>query len=643
MPVKKGSQVGGPLTQLAEENKEMEREFARMSAEYSQKTDADPVNEWIVPEKCSPTFTSKDGAENGDAEWVVPKEPLLRNEVDVSFTVLWKGGGGGSEKHEIQCAGPKPAVHALSDSLNHVTELREKLGRVYLVPEVGSKFKGEPNVGVPARSLDGGVFRLCFYGDDGKHKAAQLVSAHTEEELLTKQRCAVYVSDAHKDCMAAAYGLKKEKADVDAAPLMVDVLPGETLLRALYRDARFDNAMVNRFVATKADSPESGNQLMTSGADLHDVTLVLKLAEEEEVTDEEAEAARDPDGRVLSRCLAPFLIGKDLGEYAGGSGEGAAEGIGEDGAGLSGKEYWDMRRTLQEVRDDIEGFDVDKILADLQDELSRTDFDKRTNIAGGKIDATGDAFELISMEKAVNEACESDPICQDGIPGEMQYSLVQHFNSVGVVGFEDTAIGGGFRLGSRYLLTCHHMVEAIREMAQRKEPDTDAPPPLEHAHVEFHHYTDELQPMTYTRFKFKADPVHEDADTDFCILELQVEGEQSDLLQTHLPGLGNLLPPKEASGEAEVTSTAGKVTKQDDNPASVRTGGQVMFWRSGSPGFDPKGRLTVMSRGTRPMYKNSPTTVLRYVSVAAVRDLLYGLAEKGALQEGVVRDMFPLE
>ncbi|XP_066296433.1 uncharacterized protein [Branchiostoma lanceolatum] len=226
----------------------------------------------------------------------------------------------------------------------------------------------------------------------------------------------------------------------------------------------------------------------------------------------------------------------------------------------------------------------------------------------------------------------------------MQYSLVQHFNSVGVVGFEDTAIGGGFRLGSKYLLTCHHMVEAIREMAQRKESDPDdGAPPLEHAHVEFHHYTDELQPMTYSRFRFKADPVHEDADTDFCILELQVEGEQSDLLQTHLPGLGNLLPPKEASGEAEVTSTAGKVTKQDDNPASVRTGGQVMFWRSGSPGFDPKGRLTVMSKGTRPMYKNSPTTVLRYVSLAAVRDLLYGLAEKGALEEGVVRDMFPLE
>ncbi|XP_078615410.1 uncharacterized protein LOC144884205 isoform X2 [Branchiostoma floridae x Branchiostoma japonicum] len=563
--------------------------------------------------------------------------------VDVTFTVIWTGESGDkTEKHDITCPGPKPAVHAISDSLKHVAELGGKLGRIRLVPEVGSKFRGEPNVGVPARSLDGGVFKICFYGDDGKHKAAQLVSAHTEEELLTKQRCAVYVKDAHKDCMAAAYGLKKEeKADVDAVPLMVDVLPGETLLRALYRDARFERAVVNRFVATKVDEPDSGNHLTSTGADLHSCTLVLKLSDKEEVTDEDAERARDHEGRVLSRCLAPFLIGKDLGEYSGEGSEGAADGSGESGAGVSGKEYWDMRRTLQEVRDDIDGFDVDKILAELQEELSRTDFDKRTNIAGGKIDVTGDAFELINMEKAVTEACEADPICKDGIPGDMQYSLVQHFNSVGVVGFEGTAIGGGFRLGSRYLLMCHHMLEAIREMAQRKDPEAGAPAPLERAHVEFHHYMGELQPMRYSRFTFKAEPVHEDADTDFCILEMQVEEGQSDLLQEHLPGLGNLLPPQDASGEAGVTSSAGKVTKQDDNPACVRAGEQVMFWRSGSPGFDAKGRLTVMSKGTRPMYKNSVTTVMQYVSITSVRAQLYGLAETGALQESLVKDMFP--
>ncbi|XP_019614178.1 PREDICTED: uncharacterized protein LOC109462119 [Branchiostoma belcheri] len=610
----------------------MEREFARMSAEYNQ------------------------GA--GDSDWVVPKDPLLRNgdlsvmtvqggnknflkPVGVSFSVIWSGGGGGkTERFDIHCAGPKPTIHALLDSLGHVTDLSGKLGRAYLVPEKGSKFEGEPNVGVPARSLDGGVFRICLYGDDGKHAAAQMVSAHTEQELVCKQRCAVYVTDPHKDCMTAAYALKKEeKADVEAVPLMVDVLPGETLLRALYRDARFNGAGVNRFVATKADDPDSGNQLLSPGAELHGSTVRLALAGEEQVTSEEAETARDPEGRVLSRCLAPFLIGRDLGEY---TGEGSkAGGAGEGGD--SGKQYWDMRRALQEVREDVDGFEVDKILADLQDELLRTDFDKRTNIAGGKIDVTGDAFELINMEKAVSEACEADPICKDGVPGEMQYSLVQHFNSVGVVGFQDAAIGGGFRLGSRYLLTCHHMVEAIREMVQRKDPSETDPPPLEQAHVEFHHYTDELQPMSYSRFLFKAEPVHEDPDTDFCILELQVAEDQSDLLQKHLPGLGSLLPPQDAPGEAEVTSSAGKVTKDDDNPAAVRTGEQVMFWRSGIPGFDRRGRLTVMSKGTRPMYKNSATTVMHYVTMTSLREQLYGLAGKGGVDETVVKDMFPLE
>ncbi|XP_078697454.1 uncharacterized protein LOC144925351 [Branchiostoma floridae x Branchiostoma belcheri] len=358
-----------------------------------------------------------------------------RYSVGVSFSVIWSGEGGGkTEKFEIQCAGPKPAIHALLDSLGHVNDLSGKLGRAYLVPEKGSKFEGEPNVGVPARSLDGGVFRICLYGDDGKHAAAQMVSAHTEQELVCKQRCAVYVTDPHKDCMTAAYALKKEeKADVEAVPLMVDVLPGETLLRALYRDARFNSAGVNRFVATKADDPDSGNQLLSPGAELHGSTVRLALAGEEQVTSEEAETARDPDGRVLSRCLAPFLIGRDLGQYTGESSEAGGAGEGGD----SGKQYWDMRRALQEVRADVDGFEVDKILADLQDELLRTDFDKRTNIAGGKIDVTGDAFELINMEKAVSEACEADPICKDGVPGEMQYSLVQHFNSVGVVGFQD--------------------------------------------------------------------------------------------------------------------------------------------------------------------------------------------------------------
>eukprot|EP00058_Branchiostoma_floridae_P005602 XP_002591090.1 hypothetical protein BRAFLDRAFT_108699 [Branchiostoma floridae] len=365
--------------------------------------------------------------------------------VDVTFTVIWAGENGGkTEKHEITCPGPKPAVHAISDSLKHVAELGGKLGRIRLVPEVGSKFRGEPNVGVPARSLDGGVFKICFYGDDGKHKAAQMVSAHTEEELLTKQRCAVYVKDARKDCMAAAYGLKKEeKAGVDAVPLMVDVLSGETLLRALYRDARFDRAVVNRFVATKVDEPDSGNHLMSTGADLHSSTLVLKLVDEEEVTDEDAERARDYEG---SLCPLP--------------------------------------------------------------------------------------------------------------------------------------------------------------KAQRKDPEAGAPAPLEQAHVEFHHYTGELQPMRYSRFTFKAEPVHEDADTDFCILELQ---------------------PSEVASDSAVDICSRATT----------------CWRLSARWFDAKGRLTVMSKGTRPMYKNSVTTVMQYVSMTSVRTQLYGLAETGALQENLVKDMFP--
>ncbi|XP_066303108.1 serine protease FAM111A-like [Branchiostoma lanceolatum] len=198
--------------------------------------------------------------------------------------------------------------------------------------------------------------------------------------------------------------------------------------------------------------------------------------------------------------------------------------------------------------------------------------------------------------------------------------------------------GTCFRLGTKYVMTCKHVVDQMHEYISENPGDV---------RVEFNFCKDFSSTFEQRRFLItKRVPCFSDTnDLDYCVLEFSIRDSQTAEVQTELPALGHLVCDVEHSDTISLVGHPGGDHKAMDpncpyphpevgvylklNPqpkgdfSQLNDPGRVTYssvmgpGSSGAPGFDKGGNLVVMhARGYRPHDQNME----QGVKMTAIRD-----------------------
>ncbi|XP_019615825.1 PREDICTED: uncharacterized protein LOC109463446 [Branchiostoma belcheri] len=513
---------------------------------------------------------------------------------------------------EIRAPGNQPIKDALQAD-TRLKKINKKLHKIYLQPYGETPpINGEPNIRSPCRVIEGGRFEAKLRG---KGKIPKNTNKYTDDQLRCSERYKIYLDVKNRPSMNAKF-LTKENPKAFPFDILVDCLPDDTFLTALYRDARIDNNKLKNAKLMCKDSIEEVNIKLTSMCSDYDgKTFTCKVAKDSQVSDQEwnQTVASSPDV-ALSDTDESYGTPDSQGSGAEIDTSQASDSWKLDPQVVKGAK--EMKRKSQKQ--------VAKLLSSIS--KHEVQFDRE--------EAKPD--EEKRRKQRLNKICQ--PLRQDyndanqGTEVEFLEKLCKLACSAGIlVKNNDRILGTCFRMGSRYVLTNKH----VTEIADRSDI------------CAYFNYKRPFRGGQDVGFKVArtvhiSSPQGEDIDElDYSLLELEVLPDQSDKLP---PGLGHKIERAVKKGTVTIIGHPGGRPKKVDtscpvlvtndtfavclkygdamlnNPKRCNYKSSFDYGSSGSPGFDDDANLVVMHACGYYLHDTSKVEVAQGVRMTAIRD-----------------------
>ncbi|XP_078686940.1 uncharacterized protein LOC144919372 [Branchiostoma floridae x Branchiostoma belcheri] len=533
---------------------------------------------------------------------------------------------------DIRAPGNQPILDALQAN-PMLKKIKKKLHKIYLQP-CGEKppINGEPNIGSPCRVIEGGRFEAKLRGKD------EIPNKYTDDQLNCSERYKIYLDVKDRPSINAKF-LTKENPKAFPFDILVDCLPNDTFLTALYRDARIDNNKLKNAKLMCKDSTKKVNTELTTMCSNYDGrTFTCKVAKDSQVSDEEwnQTVANSPD----------VALSDTDDSYGTPDSQGSEAEIDTSQASDSWKLDPQVAKGAKEVMGRSQ-----KQVAELLSSISKLElkFEREKAKPAEK-----------RRKQRLDKFCQ--PFRQDyynANPGTIPVKLLKKLDmlacSVGILVNRNRPLGTCFRLGSRYVLTNKHVTEIahLNDVCVYFDYDELPVTRREGQHV----------PFKVARIVHISSPQGEGIDElDYSLLELEVLPGQSDKLP---PGLGHKIEraveratvriighpggrPKEVDSSCPVVGTNHTIAvyfkfhsgrHADDqmlnNPKRCNYLSSFYGGSSGSPGFDDDQNLVVMHACGYYLHNTAKVEVAQGVRMTAIRDDL-----KQHLPEEVWDDLF---
>ncbi|XP_019613649.1 PREDICTED: uncharacterized protein LOC109461702 isoform X2 [Branchiostoma belcheri] len=553
------------------------------------------VHCWAVPDSAEQRFASS----------LKVKRVQIRVTFEVRFDSTKPDGF-----TKIMAPGSQPILEALQDD-SRLQYRKFNLVKVFLDPEDDSKIKGEPNLGSPCSSIAGGKFKARF---NKQLSAGQILSDYNDDELKSGKRCKFYV-DVSEQRSKSKWITKMDPIKLHFPVLLIDCLPDDTLLSALLRDGRINVSNVRScMLIYKTKCGDNNIAQLTDDVHFHhDNTFVCTVIDEpqvgEDVWEEAVHNKVQIDHTVVSSLTNERRIGCPRTESPG-----QKERINNSGSTPEVGNPCSWANNIEEI--------IPKQMnTDLQSKKSKRKEMMRRN----KLDKFTDPFV-----HNVNQ-------WSNGMSIQMMQSLLSYSNSVGVLFKDDHMCGTCFRVGPKFILTNHH----VMDIAGLSSGNCSG------AFVHFNYLGNLPDPNDSIRYNVK-EVIHSQDELDYSFLELEIPENKFQRVQEKLPGLEYLIGPiREGSTVTIIGHQLGGPKNIDVgcplvNPAYYSefnpnsTGGAdfsaladprratyktcLGAGSSGSPVFDEIGNLiAVHTRGCL-LYKGSPSIVGQGITMTAIAD-----------------------
>ncbi|XP_066296259.1 serine protease FAM111A-like [Branchiostoma lanceolatum] len=542
-----------------------------------------------------------------------------------------------SEVFEIRAPRDQPILDALQAD-TRLKKIKKRLPKMYLRPYGNPPpVKGIPNLGSPCSVIEDGSFEAKL--QKGKD---QILNLYGKDELQFSERHKFYLD--LKDTKNK--WLTKENPNKFDCEILIDCLPNDTLLKALYRDARINN---DRLRETKLTTQTGDvNVKLTDKCHRHqDTTFNCKVGYDLQVSEKDWEKVcavqndKDRSCQTMSKCPDVAMSGQQAEVATSGPDTGSGSPHAETQEVIVYKKI--IHRSQTQVA-----------------QLLQLDFETKPQ---SNKKSSAEKKRKDKLDEFVKPFRQDFYNANEGISVLMVEKLVKLAPSVGLLVKNNRPRGTCFRLGSRYVLTNRHVTERADMVGMCSANDI--------AFVNFNYkesgdYDYNKQSLVeHDLFKFKVVRVVCSSlsdELDYSLLELDILNDQFDKLPPGLghliesPGAGTLVTiighpdgrPKEVDTSCPIIGPKHSITvylkfhpercadyAMAYNPNRDNYKSAFGHGSSGSPGFDHDGKLVVMHACGYHLYDGSKTEVQQGVRMTAIKEDL-----KKYLDEDVWQDLF---